>query len=78
MRLVIAALAFSALLTSSALAQSQPRSCSEGSQMCKAGIARLNRATLNSASCDSAFAQCMKTGVWNGPATNRSYPVTKK
>lgn len=77
-RIVLVAAAV--LLTASAAsAQRQPSSCSEGAQMCKEGISRARKAlTVNSASCDAAFAECMKSGVFTGPVTGVRVPVAKK
>ena len=58
------------LTSSSAWAQRQPTSCSGGAQACKEGISRASAAKkLDSNSCDKAFAECMKTGVFTGPGT---------
>jgi hypothetical protein len=64
---------------SAASAQSQPTSCSMGAQMCKERIGQVRRAvTKDSSSCDSAYAECMKTGVFTGPGSGTRWPVAKK
>ena len=76
-RLLIAAAIL--LVPSAASAQRQPTSCSTGAQVCKAGISRASAAKkLDSSSCDKAFAECMKTGVFTGPGTGIRWPVEKK
>lgn len=76
-RILVAAAILST--SSAALAQGQPTSCSMGAQMCKEQIGRVTRTTkVNAASCDTAFAECMKTGVFTGPGSGTRWPVAKK
>jgi hypothetical protein len=81
MRLMMTAIAFSLLVTGSALAQRQPTSCSMGAQMCKESISRARDATrvkTTPAGCDAAAAECMKTGVFVGPGSGIRWPVAKQ
>ena len=67
--------------SSPAWAQGQPTSCSEGAQMCKEAIGRARDATrlkTGASGCDAAAAECMKTGVFVGPASGIRWPVAKK
>jgi hypothetical protein len=78
MPLIVTAIAFTFFLVGSALAQGQPTSCSMGAQLCNEQLGRQRSApTVDATSCDKAYTQCMKTGVWTGPASGRSWPVTK-
>lgn len=68
-------------VSSTALAQRQPTSCSQGAQMCKEVIGRARDATrvqTTPAGCDAAAAECMKTGVFVGPGSGVRWPVAKK
>ena len=78
LRILLALSLVSLVTASTAWAQRQPTTCSGGRQACKEQIGRVNRTTANAASCDSAFAECMKTGTWTGPVSHTSWPVTKK
>lgn len=79
-RLIIIAAAILSV-SSAAWAQRQPTSCSEGAQMCKEGIGRARDATrvrVGPSDCDKAAAECMKTGVFVGPASGVRWPAAKK
>jgi hypothetical protein len=81
MRRIMPAITFTLFLTGNALAQSQPTSCSMGAQMCKEYLnlgSRRMQTTVNATSCDKAYADCMKSGVWIGPNRGGRYPVSKK
>jgi hypothetical protein len=73
---VLLALSLVSMTISTASAQRQPTTCSGGRQACKEQITR--RGTMNADACDAAFAQCMKSGIFTGPMTHTSWPVTKK
>ena len=67
--------------SSAAWAQRQPTSCSGGAQGCKESIGRARDATrvkVTPSACDAAAAECMKTGVFVGPASGTRWPVAKK
>jgi hypothetical protein len=67
--------------SSAAWAQRQPTSCSDGAQRCKEGIGRARDPTqlkATASDCDTAAAQCMKTGVFVGPHSGVRWPVAKK
>ena len=67
--------------SSAAWAQGQPTSCSDGAQRCKESISRARDSTrlkTNTAGCDAAAAECMKTGVFVGPGSGIRWPVAKK
>jgi len=77
-RLIILASILS--FSSTAWAQRQPTSCSQGAQMCKESIGRARDATrvkVGPSDCDTAAAQCMKTGVFVGPGSGVRWPVAK-
>jgi hypothetical protein len=61
-----------------ASAQRQPTSCSMAVQMCKEQVGRSAGARASASDCDRGFAQCMKTGVWTGPASGTRFPVQKQ
>lgn len=76
-KILIAAVILST--SSVAWAQRQPTSCSGGGQACKEAIGRSRAGTqVTSSQCDAAVAQCMKTGVFVGPASGTRWPVAKK
>ena len=76
-RILIAAVILST--SSAAWAQRQPTSCSGGAQACKESIGRARAGTPATPSqCDAAAAQCMKTGVFVGPASGTRWTVEKK
>lgn len=60
-----------ALSNSLAVAQTCTSSCSEREATCQGGA-------KGPAACAKAKAQCMKTGVWIGPNTGKSFPNTCK